>query len=164
MEDIDKMLTGLIKTLQKKDASRLTPHASRGFTLIEVMVVVVILAILAGIIVPRIMGRPEEAKRIKAQVDIKAIEEALNLYKLDNGSYPITEQGLEALVKKPETAPIPPKWKEGGYLPKAPKDPWGRDYQYLSPGEHGDFDLSSLGADGEPGGEGKDADVESWNL
>ncbi len=139
-------------------------HGSRGFTLIEVMVVVVILAILAGIIVPRIMGRPEEAKRTKAQVDIKAIEEALNLYKLDNGSYPSTEQGLEALVKKPETDPIPSKWKEGGYISKLSKDPWERDYQYLSPGEHGDLDLYSLGSDGEPGGEGKDADVESWNL
>lgn len=139
-------------------------NGSRGFTLIEVMVVVVILGILAAIIVPRIMGRPEEAKRIKAQVDIKALEEALSLYKLDNGFYPNTEQGIEALVKKPETAPIPKKWKEGGYLPKVPSDPWGRDYQYLSPGEHGDFDLYSLGSDGEPGGEGKDADVESWNL
>ena len=144
--------------------SKVKRNDSRGFTLIEVMVVVVILAILAGIIVPRIMGRPEEAKRIKAQVDIKAIEEALNLYKLDNGSYPTTEQGIEALVKRPETSPIPPKWKEGGYLAKVPSDPWGKDYQYLSPGEHGDFDLYSLGSDGQPGGEGKDADVENWNL
>lgn len=156
---------GLVTEIyRKRNVSRLTAHGSRGFTLIEVMVVVVILAILAGIIVPRIMGRPEEAKRTKAQVDIKAIEEALNLYKLDNGSYPTTEQGLDALVKKPETAPIPAKWKEEGYLPKVTKDPWGGDYQYLSPGEHGDFDLSSLGSDGEPGGEGKNADVESWNL
>lgn len=137
---------------------------SRGFTLIEVMIVVVILGILAAIIVPRIMGRPEEAKLTKAQVDIKAIEEALNLYKLDNDFYPNTEQGIEALVTKPETEPIPKKWKEGGYLPKVPSDPWGRPYQYLSPGEHGDFDLYSFGSDGEPGGEGKDADVESWNI
>lgn len=150
--------------MQSAISGRAGKSTSRGFTLIEVMVVVVILGILAAIIVPRIMGRPEEAKRTKAQVDIKAVEEALSLYKLDNGFYPNTEQGIEALVKKPETAPIPKKWKEGGYLPKVPSDPWGRDYQYLSPGEHGDFDLYSLGADGEPGGEGKDADVESWNL
>ncbi|MEK7851966.1 MAG: type II secretion system major pseudopilin GspG [Deltaproteobacteria bacterium] len=150
--------------MQSAISGRVGKSTSRGFTLIEVMVVVVILGILAAIIVPRIMGRPEEAKRTKAQVDIKAVEEALNLYKLDNGFYPNTEQGIEALVKKPETAPIPKKWKEGGYLPKVPSDPWGRDYQYLSPGEYGDLDLYSLGADGEPGGEGKDADVESWNL
>lgn len=137
---------------------------TRGFTLIEIMVVVVILAILAGIIVPRIMGRPEEAKRTKAQVDIKAVEEALNLYKLDSGAYPSTEQGLDALVKKPETKPVPEKWRAEGYLSKLPTDPWGRTYQYLSPGEHGDFDLYSFGADGERGGEGKNADVESWNL
>lgn len=140
------------------------PSLQNGFTLIEVMVVVVILGILAAIIVPRIMGRPEEAKRTKAAVDIKGVEQALNLYKLDNGMYPDTEQGLEALVKKPETAPVPNKWKEGGYLSKLPLDPWGRPYQYLSPGDHGDFDLYSHGADGEPGGEGKNADVESWNL
>ena len=144
--------------------SRLAPRASRGFTLIEVMVVVAILAILAAIIVPRIMGRPEEAKRIKAQIDIKSIEEALNLYKLDNGVYPTTEQGLEALVKKPDTTPLALKWKDGGYLSRIPQDPWGRPYRYLSPGEHGDFDVYSFGADGEPGGEGKDADVQSWNL
>ncbi len=139
-------------------------NGPRGFTLIEVMVVVVILGILAAIIVPRIMGRPEEAKRTKAAVDIKGVEQALNLYKLDNGIYPNTEQGLEALVNKPETTPVPNKWKEGGYLAKVPLDPWGRPYQYLSPGDHGDFDLYSHGADGEPGGEGKNADVESWNL
>ena len=150
--------------MMNKATSRLAPHDSRGFTLIEVMVVVAILAILAAIIVPRIMGRPEEAKRTKAQIDIKGIEEALNLYKLDSGVYPTTEQGLEALVKKPDTAPLPLKWKDGGYLSRAPQDPWGRPYLYLSPGEHGDFDVYSFGADGEPGGEGKDADVQSWNL
>ena len=144
--------------------SKIRMNSSRGFTLIEVMVVVVILGILAAIIVPRIMGRPEEAKRTKAAVDIKGVEQALNLYKLDNGMYPNTEQGLEALVNKPEITPVPNKWKEGGYLSKLPLDPWGRPYQYLSPGDHGDFDLYSHGADGEPGGEGKNADVESWNL
>jgi general secretion pathway protein G len=150
--------------MMNKATSRLAPHDSRGFTLIEVMVVVAILAILAAIIVPRIMGRPEEAKRTKAQIDIKSIEEALNLYKLDNGVYPTTEQGLEALVKKPDTPPLALKWKDGGYLSRVPQDPWGRPYRYLSPGEHGDFDVYSFGADGEPGGEGKDADVQSWNL
>ena len=132
----------------------------RGFTLIEIMVVVVILAVLAGIIVPRIMSRPEEAKKTKAQVDIKGLEGALNLYKLDNGFYPTTEQGLDALVRKPQSAPLPRKWKDGGYLSKVPSDPWGRPYQYLSPGEHRDFDLYSLGADGD----GKDADLQNWNL
>ena len=143
-----------------KAARRPAPPGSRGFTLIEVMVVVVILAVLAAIIVPRIMGRPEEAKKTKAQVDIKGIEGALNLYKLDNGFYPTTDQGLEALVRKPESAPLPRRWKEGGYLSRVPHDPWGRPYQYLSPGEHGNFDLYSLGADGE----GKDADLQSWNM
>ena len=136
------------------------PCDSRGFTLIEVMVVVVILAILAAIIVPRIMGRPEEAKKTKAQVDIKSIESALNLYKLDNGFYPTTDQGLDALARKPQTAPLPRKWKDGGYLSKVQDDPWGRPYQYLAPGEHGNFDLYSLG----PDGDGKDADLQSWNM
>ena len=135
-----------------------------GFTLIEVLVVVVILGILAAVIVPRIMGRPEEARRTKAAVDIKAIETALNLYKIDNGSYPTTEQGLEALVSKPETGDVPRNWREGGYLDKIPGDPWGNEYVYLSPGEHGDFDLSSYGADGEQGGEGKYADVNNWEI
>lgn len=141
-------------------ALRSGPRRSRGFTLIEIMVVVAILAILAAIIVPRIMSRPEEAKRTKAQVDIKAIASALNLYKLDSGAYPTTDQGLDALVRKPESPPLPRKWKDGGYLGKVPADPWGRPYQYLSPGQHGDFDLYSLG----PDGEGKDAELQSWNL
>ena len=140
--------------------SRPARHGSRGFTLIEIMVVVAILAILAGIIIPRIMSRPEEAKKTRAQVDIKSLEGTLNLYKLDNGFYPTTDQGLEALVKKPEMAPLPRKWKEGGYLSRVPNDPWGRPYQYLSPGAHGNFDLYSLGADGE----GKDADLQNWSM
>jgi len=135
-----------------------------GFTLIEVLVVVVILGILATIIVPRIMGRPEEARRVKAQVDIKSIETALSMYKIDSGSYPSTEQGLAALVEKPTTGDIPRKWREKGYLPKIPKDPWGNEYVYLSPGASGDFDIISYGADGEPGGEGKYADVNSWEI
>jgi general secretion pathway protein G len=135
-----------------------------GFTLLEILVVVVILGILASIIVPKIMRRPEEARRTKAIVDIKAIETALNLYRLDNGVYPSTEQGLEALVEKPTTGVIPRDWKEGGYLDKVPKDPWGNPFVYLSPGIHKEFDLVSYGSDGVEGGEGKDADIENWNL
>ncbi len=137
---------------------------NRGFTLIEVLIVVVILGIMATIIVPRIMGRPEEARRTKAIVDIKAIETALNLYKIDNGGYPSTEQGLNALVEKPSSGEIPPRWKDGGYLPKLPKDPWGNQYIYLSPGAQGEFDLMSYASDGEKGGEGKYADINSWEI
>jgi len=128
------------------------------------MVVVIILGILAGIVVPRLLDEPEEARRTKAQVQIKSIEEALGMYKLHNGYFPTTEQGLQALVEKPETGRIPNNYKEGGYIGKIPLDPWGNPYIYLSPGVHGDYDLISYGADGEPGGEGKDADVESWNI
>lgn len=135
-----------------------------GFTLIEILVVVVILGILASIIIPKIMTRPEEAKRIKAKMDIKAIETALNLYRLDNDVYPSTEQGLEALVTKPTTGVIPKNWKEDGYLDKVPKDPWGNPYVYLSPGVNKEFDLESYGTDGVDGGEGKDADIENWDL
>lgn len=139
-------------------------RSQEGFTLIEILVVVVILGILASIIVPKIMRRPEEARRTKAIMDIKAIETALNLYRLDNGVYPSTEQGLEALVTKPTTGIIPKNWKEDGYLDKVPKDPWGTPFVYLSPGVHKEFDLVSLGADGVEGGEGKDADIQNWNL
>ena len=135
-----------------------------GFTLIEILVVVVILGILASIIIPKIMTRPEEAKRIKAKMDIKAIETALNLYRLDNDVYPSTEQGLEALVTEPTTGVIPKNWKEDGYLDKVPKDPWGNPYVYLSPGVNKEFDLESYGTDGVDGGEGKDADIENWDL
>lgn len=135
-----------------------------GFTLIEIMVVVFILALLAGIVVPRIMGRTDEARRTSVKVQIKNIEEGLHLYKLDNGIYPSTEQGLDALVAKPTIGSIPMHWREGGYLPRIPKDAWGRDFVYLSPGSHGDFDLLSYGTDGEPGGSGKDEDIENWNL
>ncbi len=136
----------------------------RGFTLIELMVVIVILGILAGLIVPRIMGRPDEARRAKARIQIESLETALKLYKLDNGVYPTTEQGLQALVEPPAVGAPAKNWRQGGYLEKGkvPKDPWGFDYIYLCPGINGDYDLSSRGADGEPGGEGKNKDINSW--
>src|SRR6187431_2949280 len=134
----------------------------RGFTLIEIMVVVVILGILAALIVPKIMSRPDEARIAAAKQDVATLAQALKLYKLDNLAYPTTDQGLQALVARPAAAPIPVNWKSGGYLERLPKDPWGRDYRYLNPGRHGDIDIYSLGADGEPGGEGNDADIGNW--
>lgn len=133
-----------------------------GFTLIEVMVVVVILGILAAIIVPKVMSKPDQARVTKAKQDIRAVESALNLYKLDNYVYPTTEQGLKALVEKPSTTPEPPHWS--GYLERIPVDPWGHPYQYLNPGTHGTIDIYSLGADGQPGGEGINSDIGNWNL
>jgi general secretion pathway protein G len=134
---------------------------SPGFTLIEVMVVVVILSILAAVVVPRIMDNPDKARVVKAKQDVRVIKNQLDLYRLHNYRYPTTEQGLEALVQKPAEAA---HWQDGGYLDKLPKDPWGKPYQYLSPGQHGDIDIYSLGADGQPGGEGTDADIGTWNL
>ncbi|MFP4162051.1 MAG: type II secretion system major pseudopilin GspG [Ectothiorhodospira sp.] len=134
----------------------------QGFTLIEVMVVVVILGILAAIVVPRVMDRPDDARITKARSDIRALESALNLYKLDNYTYPTTDQGLEALVERPDGRPEPRNWREGGYIDRIPEDPWGNDYQYLQPGSRGDFDLYSQGADGRPGGEGVNADIGNW--
>ena len=136
---------------------------SRGFTLIEVLVVVAILGILAAIVVPRIMDRPDEAKRVAAKADIGAIVQALKLYRLDNGFYPSTDQGLSALVQRPTTTPVPGNWKQGGYLERLPKDPWGSDYQYLSPGVRGEIDVFSLGADRARGGEGSGADIGNWD-
>lgn len=138
----------------------------RGFTLIELMVVIVILGILAGLIIPRIMGRPDEARAAKARLQIESMETALKLYKLDNGNYPTTEQGLQALVEAPAIGSLAKNWRQGGYLEKGkvPKDPWDHDFVYISPGAHGDLDLSSLGADGEPGGEEKNKDINSWEL
>ena len=139
---------------------------SSGFTLIEIMVVIVILGILAGLLVPRIMGRPEEAKQLKAKIQIEGLETALRLYKLDNGNYPDTEQGMQALVEKPETGQLAGKWRKGGYLEKGkvPLDPWGNEFVYLSPGMHGDYDIISYGADGVPSGEDKNQDVNSWEI
>jgi general secretion pathway protein G len=133
-----------------------------GFTLIEVLVVVAILAILAAIVVPKIMDRPDEARRVAAKADIAAIVQALKLYRLDNGNYPATDQGLLALVQKPTSNPVPPNWKQGGYLERLPKDPWQGDYQYLNPGVRGEIDVFSLGADRARGGEGNNADIGNW--
>jgi len=135
-----------------------------GFTFIEIMVVVAILAMLAALVVPRIMGRTDDAKRTAAKVQIRNIEGALQLCKLDSGVYPSTEQGLKALVEKPTVGVIPKNWKLGGYLPKVPDDPWGTPYKYLSPSPKGDYEIMSLGTDGEPGGDGKNADITNWNL
>ncbi len=150
----------------RQSTRRLLPRGSRGFTLIELMVVIVILGILAAVIAPRIIGRTDEAKVTEARVQIKNFETALKLYKLDNGRYPTTDQGLEALVSKPTVGVIPRNWRRGGYLEntKIPSDPWGNPYIYASPGLHGDYDILSLGADGARGGEGFDGDVESWNI
>jgi general secretion pathway protein G len=134
-------------------------EGARGFTLIEVMVVVVILGLLAAIVVPKIMSRPDEARAVAARADISAITQALKLYKLDNSVYPTTEQGLAAMVAAPTTPPVPANWKRGGYLDRIPKDPWGREYRYLNPGVRSEIDVFSLGADGQPGGEGPNADV-----
>jgi general secretion pathway protein G len=123
---------------------------SRGFTLIEIMIVIVIIGILGAFIVPRIMGRPDEARIVAAKQDIASISQALKLYRLDNLRYPTTEQGLQALVKKPTTAPVPPNWKSNGYLERLPNDPWKQPYQYLQPGLHGEVDVMSFGADGAP--------------
>lgn len=132
----------------------------RGFTLIEIMVVVVILGILAAVIVPTIMSRPEEARVVKAKQDIRALEGALNLYKLDNYTYPSTDQGLEALVKKPSGSPEPKNYRAEGYIKKLPTDPWQEPYQYLNPGAHGDVDVYSLGPDQQP----SDDDIGNWNI
>ena len=136
-----------------------------GFTLIEIMVVVVILAMLAALVGPKLMGRSDDAKIADAKIQIKNLETALKLYKLDNGTYPTTEQGLASLVTIPTVGVIPKNYKEGGYLEskKVPKDPWLNDFIYVSTGEHGDYDLSSYGADGVKGGEGKNADITSWD-
>lgn len=136
----------------------------RGFTLIEILVVVVILGILAAVVVPNFLDKPDEAKVTKARVDMKGIGEALAMFKLHNGYFPSTEQGLEALTTPPTIGRIPTKFQEGGYLKKTPLDPWGNPYVYLSPGVHDRYDLISYGADGEPGGEGFDADINSWEI
>lgn len=144
-------------------AGPVTGTNDKGFTLIELMVVIVILSILAVYMAPRLVGRDDQARQLRAKVDIEALETALKLYRLDTGRYPTTQQGMEALVEPPEGVS---NWREGGYLEKKRllKDPWGNEYVYLSPGTQGDFDIISYGADGQPGGEGVDADIKSWEL
>jgi general secretion pathway protein G len=134
-----------------------------GFTLIEVMIVVVILGILAAVVVPKLLDRPDQARVTAAQTDIRTIMQALKVYRLDNGFYPSTEQGLQALVQKPTTNPQPPNWRSG-YLERLPPDPWKTPYQYLNPGVKGEIDVFSLGADKQAGGEGNNADIGSWEL
>ncbi|WP_461832877.1 type II secretion system major pseudopilin GspG [Desulfothermus sp.] len=138
--------------------------SQKGFTLIEIMIVIVILGILAGLIVPRIMNEPDKARVVKAKLQIQNLSMALKKFKMDNGFYPSTEQGLEALVKKPVIGRIPKNYPPKGYLSKVPKDPWGNDYIYICPGEHADFEIISYGADGKEGGEGFDADIKSYDL
>ena len=135
-----------------------------GFTLIEVMVVVVILGILAALVVPKVMSRPDEARQVAARQDIGGLLQALKLYRLDNRRYPSSEQGLRALVEKPAQPPLPDNWKPGGYVERLPLDPWGQPYQYLNPGLRGEIDVFSFGADGVAGGEGADADIGNWSL
>ncbi|MEJ2662080.1 MAG: type II secretion system major pseudopilin GspG [Desulfobacteraceae bacterium] len=140
--------------------------AKQGFTLIELLVVILILGLLAGIVGPRLFGHADEAKQTKARVQIENFSSALKMYKLDNGQFPTTEQGLEALVTQPQSGDIPKKWKKGGYMAKKqiPKDPWGNDYVYLYPGVHDDFDITSYGADKVPGGEDFNRDINSWEI
>jgi general secretion pathway protein G len=137
-----------------------------GFTLIELMVVIIILGLLAAITVPKFMGQSDKAKVDIAKTQIVSLESALKMYKLDNGSYPSTDQGLQALVEPPTSGNLPKNWRKGGYMErgKIPKDPWDHDFIYVCPGSHGDFDLSSPGADGEPGGEEFDKDINNWEI
>ncbi|MCP3892965.1 MAG: type II secretion system major pseudopilin GspG [Desulfobulbaceae bacterium] len=155
-----------MRTYQEESGLQYRGIGSKGFTLIELLVVLVIIGILAGYIGPKLMGHPEQAKRTKAGLQIQGIETALKLYKLDNGMYPSTEQGLQALIEAPATGRLAPKWRDGGYLEKnrVPLDPWSSEFVYLSPGINDDFDLSSYGGDGESGGEGDAADVNNWEI
>lgn len=153
------MMWRFIKTMMQR---RL--NSKQGFTLIELMVVIVILGLLAGIVAPKIINYIGEGERTQAESNIKSLETALNMYRLDSGIYPDTEQGLQALVEAPSTGTLPRKWRKGGYIEKIPKDPWGNDYIYICPGAHGDFDLMSYGKDGMSGGEDDNADINNWEI
>jgi len=146
----------------KRAAVAVRGRRSFGFTLIELMVVIMILGVLAALVVPRVMSRPDEARVVAAKQDIAQIMQALKLYRLDNSRYPTTEQGLQALAVRPTSGPVPNNWKS--YLDKVPNDPWGQPYQYLSPGVRGEIDVFSFGSDGQSGGTGFEADVGSWDL
>jgi len=139
------------------------PGRQSGFSLIEIMVVVIIIGLLASIVAPAVLNRADEARLQKVQADFKAIQTALKLYRIDNYVYPSTEQGLEALVQRPTMAPEPRNWKQGGYLDELPQDPWGSPYQYLSPGETREYDIYTLGADGVSGGQDQNADISVWD-
>jgi general secretion pathway protein G len=155
-----------ISTPVSTAAPRPARRVARGFTLIEIMVVITILGILAALIVPRVVGRTDDARIAAAKQDVAQIMSALKLYRLDNGRYPTTEQGLRALLEKPSLDPIPNNWKTGGYLERSslPRDPWGKEYQFLSPGLKSEIDVFSFGRDGQTGGEGPDADIGNWQL
>jgi general secretion pathway protein G len=161
-EDQDMLGPALFQENRAMGCRRHPTAAAVGFTLVEVMVVVIILGVLAALIVPRVVGRTDEARAVAAKQDIASIMQALKLYRLDNSRYPTSEQSLKALVEKPAIEPLPGNWKS--YLDRLPKDPWGRPYAMLSPGVHGEIDVFTLGADGEPGGSGADADIGSWEL
>lgn len=149
---------------QNQISRRSNPRNDAGFSLLELMVVVVILSVLALVIVPRVIDRPDQARAARAQADIAAIASAVKLYRLDNFRYPTTEQGLAALVSRPTTDPVPANYAANGYIERLPVDPWGQPYQYLTPGVHGDFDIFTYGADAAPGGEGANADIGSWSA
>jgi general secretion pathway protein G len=157
------MIVGSSGMPQVSSMTRPIHLLQRGFTLIEIMVVVVIIGLLAAVVTQQLMGNVDDAQISKAKQDIRVMETALTLYRLDNFRYPTTEQGLDALVSRPAD-PNLTNWREGGYVKRVTKDPWGREYQYASPGEHGEFDIWTLGADGQPGGEKSDVDIGNWNL